>query len=208
MDYGYPFWFHHLHIDQHIQQYAPQNPYKHGFEQLPPEQYLQAFEQIRDAVHDSGKGLSGISYRAPGWPQQQLLLPSEITHLRDVAHLLNVGTLLMVVLALLWLPLAWLCIRLGLPSMRQRLRFTVFVAGAVIAWLAVAGPKAVFYKFHIWLFPAGHQWFFFWQDSLMSTLMKAPDLFGGIAAVIGLGAVLVTPLLYLIGLRLTRYLLP
>ncbi|MDX1804441.1 MAG: DUF1461 domain-containing protein, partial [Alcanivorax sp.] len=34
-DYGYPFWFRHMHIDQHIQQYAPQNPYKHGFAQLP-----------------------------------------------------------------------------------------------------------------------------------------------------------------------------
>ncbi|MDX1805372.1 MAG: DUF1461 domain-containing protein, partial [Alcanivorax sp.] len=170
--------------------------------------YFQAFEQIRDAVHHGGEGLAAISYRAPGWPQQQLLLPSEITHLQDVAHLLDVGTVLMVVLAVLWLPLAWLCIRRGLPPMRQRLLFTVFIAGAVIAWLAVAGPEAVFYQFHIWLFPAGHQWFFYWQDSLMSTLMKAPDLFGGIAAVIGVGALVVTPLLYLAGLRLTRYLLP
>jgi hypothetical protein len=34
---------------------------------------------------------------------------------------------------------------------------------------------------HIFVFPDNHQWFFYYQDSLMSTLMKAPDLFAGIA---------------------------
>jgi hypothetical protein len=34
---------------------------------------------------------------------------------------------------------------------------------------------------HILVFPDDHQWFFYYQDSLMSTLMKAPDLFAGIA---------------------------
>jgi len=34
---------------------------------------------------------------------------------------------------------------------------------------------------HVLIFPADHQWFFYYQDSLMSTLMKAPDLFAGIA---------------------------
>ncbi|MFN2223885.1 MAG: DUF1461 domain-containing protein, partial [Candidatus Promineifilaceae bacterium] len=33
-----------------------------------------------------------------------------------------------------------------------------------------------------WICPPGHQWFFYYQDSLMTTMMKAPVLFAGIAA--------------------------
>ncbi|EKF73584.1 hypothetical protein A11A3_12690 [Alcanivorax hongdengensis A-11-3] len=205
INYGFPFWYKQLHINEHIHQYAPKNRHKHGFAQLPPEQHMQAFEQITRAVHHGGEGLEAITYQAPGWPPQRLLDRAEVQHLQDVAHFIDLGRWLMLGLAILWLPLAWLCIRRGLPFMRYRLLFTVFVAGAVIAWFAVAGPTAVFYQFHIWLFPAGHQWFFYWQDSLMSTLMKAPDLFGGIAAVIGAGALALTPLLYFSGLRLTRH---
>ena len=43
---------------------------------------------------------------------------------------------------------------------------------------------------HEWVFPAEHQWFFYYQESLMTVLMKAPDLFGAIAiliAVLGIG---------------------
>jgi hypothetical protein len=74
--------------------------------------------------------------------------------------------------------------------------------------LLIAGPTQVFYQFHLWIFPADHQWFFYWQDSLMSTLMKAPVLFGGIAAVIALGALLLTPVLYWLGLWGVRRLAP
>mgnify|MGYP007022672661 CR=1 FL=1 len=35
------------------------------------------------------------------------------------------------------------------------------------------------------------QWFFYYQESLMSTLMKAPDLFAGIAVQIALLAVII-----------------
>ncbi|MFT7095179.1 MAG: hypothetical protein ACJAV3_002995, partial [Alcanivorax sp.] len=54
------------------------------------------------------------------------------------------------------------------------------------------------------LFPAENEWFFYWQDSLMSTLMKAPVLFGGIAAAIAIGALLLIPVLYWFGLRLSK----
>jgi hypothetical protein len=46
------------------------------------------------------------------------------------------------------------------------------------------------------VFPEGHQWFFYYQDSLMSTLMKAPYLFGYIAlALLVLTLALLTALL-------------
>ncbi len=75
---------------------------------------------------------------------------------------------------------------------------------AMVVWLLISGPEAVFYQFHIWLFPADHEWFFYWQDSLMSTLMKAPVLFGGIAVVLVGGTLVLTPLFYRGGLWLAE----
>ena len=45
------------------------------------------------------------------------------------------------------------------------------------------GAEPLFYQLHHWWFPAGHQWFFYYEESLMSMMMKAPDLFGAIAAI-------------------------
>jgi uncharacterized membrane protein len=56
--------------------------------------------------------------------------------------------------------------------------------------IILIGPKQVFYHLHEMIFPADHAWFFYYQDSLMATLMKAPDLFGGIALVIVMGGVI------------------
>tara|TARA_B100000676_G_C18023033_1_gene813839 strand:- start:572 stop:1330 length:759 start_codon:yes stop_codon:yes gene_type:complete len=203
-NYGYGFWYQQLDIGAHIQEYGPQNRFRTGFEQLPAAQHRLAFEQIRDAVHSHGEGLATITYTPPGRAAVPLLHDAEVRHLQDVADLIDAGRWLMLALALLCLPLALLCIRLGIPSMASRIGITVFGLGAVIAWLAIAGPTQVFYQFHLWLFPAENQWFFYWEDSLMSTLMKAPVLFGGIAVVIALGALLLVPVLYWLGLRLSK----
>jgi hypothetical protein len=65
----------------------------------------------------------------------------------------------------------------------------------VLVW--ALGAKKVFYQLHVWIFPEGHQWFFYYQESLMSTLMKAPDLFAGIGIAIFLGAILLFVLMLL-----------
>ena len=46
-----------------------------------------------------------------------------------------------------------------------------------------------FYALHEWIFPDNHQWFFYYQESLMTVLMKAPDLFGAISVLIALLAI-------------------
>ena len=70
--------------------------------------------------------------------------------------------------------------------------------------LLIAGPTAVFYQLHIWIFPDDHQWFFYYQESLMSTMMKAPDLFGGIGATIGGLGIVIFGLYLLLVSRLVR----
>jgi hypothetical protein len=59
------------------------------------------------------------------------------------------------------------------------------------------GPRRVFYRMHEWVFPPENPWFFYYQDSLMSTMMKAPHLFGAIAPVLlALGLLLYAGLLF------------
>ena len=90
----------------------------------------------------------------------------------------------------------------------QQLRHQLLGFGASLAALVglvwATGPRDVFYVFHEWVFPAGHQWFFYYQESLMSTLMKAPDLFGYIAAALVALAIVVLTLLLALAAHLTN----
>lgn len=71
----------------------------------------------------------------------------------------------------------------------------MFVA---VSWLIWIGPTRVFYTLHEWVFPSDHQWMFSYQESLMTTLMKAPDLFAAIAVAVGMGMLVIGLLLGLI----------
>ena len=62
----------------------------------------------------------------------------------------------------------------------------------VVAVLCLWGFTSVFYYLHTVIFPADHQWFFYYQDSLMATIMKAPDIFSAIAAQLLAVALLLT----------------
>ncbi|MDF1820935.1 MAG: DUF1461 domain-containing protein [Alcanivoracaceae bacterium] len=206
-DYGYPFWYEQMAISQHIDTYAPQHPVKRGFAQLPPEQHHRAFAQIVEAVHRRGTQLEDIHFVAPGYPVQRLLTTAEVRHLEDVRRLLAMAAWATVLVVPAWLLAALVLARRGLPGRAARITAVALLSGAAIVPLLVWGPKAVFYQLHVALFPADNQWFFYWQESLMSTLMKAPVLFAGIAVEITLLALLLLPLLYCGGLLLARRLL-
>jgi hypothetical protein len=202
-DYGYAFWYNALDIDQHIDEYGPLNRYQRpDLEALDAPHHIELFHQIRVAVHDGGEGLASIHYPDRQGTRVALLRPAEVQHLRDVAHLIDSGRWALAVAFLAWLPLAARVARRPAPDWRRRALVAVTPLLAMVVWLLVAGPEAVFYQFHIWLFPADHEWFFYWQDSLMSTLMKAPVLFGGIAVVLVGGTLVLTPLFYRGGLWL------
>ena len=202
-DYGYSFWYSALDIDQHIDEYGPLNRYQRpDLEALDAQHHIELFHQIRVAVHEGGEGLASIHYPDRQGARETLLRPAEVQHLRDVAHLIDSGRWALAVAFLAWLPLAAWVARRPPPDWRRRALVAVTPLLAMVVWLLISGPEAVFYQFHIWLFPADHEWFFYWQDSLMSTLMKAPVLFGGIAVVLLGGALVITPLFYRGGLWL------
>lgn len=195
VDYGYSLWYQALAIDEHISRYAPKHPSKRDFAQLSAAQHVQAFAQIVSAIHGRGEILEQIDYHAPGQPAQKLLDELEVRHLYDVARLLRMGGWATLAALLLWLGLLKQQHLRTLPSYRQRLLTLLSMVAMSTAVLVLVGPKAVFYQLHVWLFPVENPWFFYWEESLMSTLMKAPVLFAAIAAqILLLALILVLPI--------------
>ena len=181
----YPVWYDWLSIDAHIAQFGPQNRFRQGLEQTTEGERLRLFAAIVEAIHAGGAGLDRLHYRtADGVDRGPMLRAPEIQHLVDVARLVDLGrtagwTSLAAWLALCALLLWW---RVPVPSARRQLLVLLGLCATATLLVLAIGPKAVFYAIHEWIFPPGHPWFFYYQDSLMTTLMKAPDLFAGIAA--------------------------
>ena len=171
-NYLYGFFHDHIGIAETIEQYGPQNRFKDGFETTDKAQRIELFSEIVQAVHNGGEGL-------------------EIIHLQDVARLIDATRFLTVAIALVWIvwTIAKIVRRVPFPSLSEQLGKVFVIAALIAILLAIFGFETVFYQFHIWLFPADHQWFFYYEDSLMSTMMQAPVLFayiGGAIAALGI----------------------
>ena len=186
VDFLYPVLYDAIGVHEHIERFAPQNRYKQGFAETTPAERQRLFGAIVDAIHDSGAGLDELVYHDPqGRPVDRLLRTPEVGHLQDVARLLDrllpVGGL-----ATAWVALHLLLMRrLGwaMPRWRRLLGLSLAAVGAGVLVVVLAGPRRVFAWAHDLVFPPDHPWFFYYQDSLMSTFMMAPYLFGAIALV-------------------------
>ena len=187
VDFLYPVLYDAINIHDHIETFAPQNRYKTDFGKTAREERLRLFGEIVDAIHASGEGLAEIRYHRPdGEVIDVLLREPEVGHLQDVANLVDrlapIG----------WLAVAWTTIHLLLirlfgwrvPSLARLLGASLLAVSTAVCIVLLVGARRVFYWFHEWVFPPDHPWFFYYQDSLMSTMMKAPDLFGAIAVVL------------------------
>lgn len=183
-DFFYPLWYRLLAIDATVAEYGPQNRNRAGFERTDAAEHRRLFAAMVTAIHDQGRGLETLRYRTPdGRALATLLTEPEIVHLRDVARLVDALTRSGWLAAAGWLLLTLLARRR--PGAPPRL-FRLLAASAAPLLLAalialLAGPTRSFYQLHRWLFPPDHQWFFYYRDSLMTTLMQAPKLFAPIA---------------------------
>ena len=183
VDFLYGVWYEWLDIDRTIAQYAPQNRYRQDFAQTSMAERQRLMSALVRAIHNHGKGLETLRYHdAGGQVLGDFLRPPEILHLRDVAALLD---------RLRWLGwaavLAWLIMTARMafksiqpPSLSRAMLSLGAVLGVLGAAILLIGPVQVFYQLHVWVFPPGHPWFFYYQDSLLTTLLKAPDIFGPI----------------------------
>jgi uncharacterized membrane protein len=206
LGYGYSWWYDFYDSEQHIAYYAPQNKYRQGFENTTVLEHKQLFQRIVDSIHNDGEGLADIKYSSAN-QQIPLLHGAEVIHLEDVADLINklhiMGLCLAIIFILLYARHVICLRRLGsLTRGRGQLLIVTALAGMISIVFLIFGAKAIFYQMHILIFPPDHQWFFYYQDSLMSTMMKAPDLFAGIAVQI----LLLGGVFFALGLLLHRYL--
>jgi len=184
VDFLYPVWHKVLHIDETVRIYGPQNHNRHGFEATTSEEHARLFAAIVRAVENGGSNLEALQYRdASGKPIDRLLTAPEIVHLRDVARLVRAFTISGWTSLLVFIVLtASLRMRPApKPAMKRSLAYIGAIILLIVVIVSAIGPKDVFYKMHTLIFPTGHQWFFYYQESLMTTLMKAPDLFAAIA---------------------------
>ncbi len=200
-NYGYALWYDWLDLQAQIAEFGPQNRYILGFDSISPSAQQAAFNAIVHSIHNAGLGLEDIRFTDAYGVTKALLREPEVVHLQDVAALID------------WLRVALLWIAgftaTGLWLLRDRINeiqwrwqggILLALLVALLTLLAIAGFEAVFYQLHHWIFPIGHEWFFFYQDSLMSTMMKAPDLFAGIgASMAALGLMIYVLLLLLLG---------
>jgi hypothetical protein len=93
--------------------------------------------------------------------------------------------------------------KIPFPGTKKIAKVLLIVIILITAVIIIIGPTAVFYQLHIWLFPPTNQWFFYYYESLMTTLMVAPIIFGPIAIFLVLTAL---PYIFAV-LMLTRILL-
>ncbi|MEB8433685.1 DUF1461 domain-containing protein [Cocleimonas sp. KMM 6892] len=176
-------------IDKHIEIYAPKNrKNKLGFEKTSKEERARLFLGIVDAIHNHGEGLSALSYATSNQQGTTQLTPlltePEIVHLKDVAVLLDKIKPLMLVLITVWLfvVIVLKMKKVGMPDAVQFL-WSALILIILCGLLLLLGPEKIFNQLHVWAFPDEHQWFFFYEDSLMSTMMKAPVIFAYITGI-------------------------
>lgn len=207
MDFLYPLWYETLGIDRVIAVYGPRNRYRRHFETTTKTERIRLFSAIVQAIHRQGKGLETLVYTDPDGRPVKLLRPAEILHLQDVSRLLDGLLKVGMGASLGWLVLVGLLRwrRVELPSNKVLMAIALVLLGTAGGIVLLLGPVEVFYGLHTRVFPAGHPWFFYYQDSLMTTLLKAPVIFGYIALVLSASSLVILAGLLFICKSLYRY---
>lgn len=202
-NFFYTSWYEVIDIDNTVATYAPKNKHKDGFEQTSKQEHIRLFAGIVAAIQNNGEGLTQLQYSdSQGKVIDSLLTEAEVIHLQDVANLVNKFKYLFILgcfIALAAFALIFV-LDLKLASIKRHLMGGLGVIFLIVATIFILGATKVFYVAHELIFPDNHQWFFYYEDSLMSTMMKAPVLFGPIA----LQLLVITLLLWLILLLLTE----
>ncbi len=189
VDFAYPLLYDNIGISAHIERYAPRNyKGKLHFELTSKAERLELFHGIVEKIQSDGSDLKKLSYYDKTNKQAVALFTNaEVVHLQDVAKLISKLKIAALFLIFLWLVLVFILWRRkkSLPSSKQLLVSTSLII-ILVGLILMLGPEAIFNQLHVWIFPDNHQWYFYYEESLMSTMMKAPDLFAYIAGLLAL----------------------
>ncbi len=202
----YSTWYEVLSLDEAISKYAPDNKFKQSFEHTNKQQHVELFSGIVTGIQRDGEGLRELSYIDRKNSQKRTLLTdAEVVHLEDVANLVSKFKYL-AIFGFLIAFIVFMLMRSKNVSIAKFKRHllgglgTIFVIAVLVL---LVGPTKIFYVGHELIFPNNHQWFFYYEESLMSTMMEAPVLFGPIACQL----LLLTVLFWLAALYLLQWLL-
>lgn len=199
-NFFYSTWYQVLDINHVVRKNVPKNSQgKADFPVDDASMHERKFAEIVLAIHQSGNGLSEIEYLNQQGITQKLLTKSEVQHLQDVANLLTSvnqlwwGNVFFLLFLMLFycrkhqsfeqfngdkLPINAITV---IPRFKQKLISLLFFVILIMTVLGIWGFTDIFYYLHTVVFPENHQWFFYYKDSLMATIMKAPDIFAAIA---------------------------
>jgi uncharacterized membrane protein len=197
----YEFWYSKLNIEQTIKTYVPQNTQgKRDFASTNTQQHFKSFNEIVYEINNNGKGLAKLSYQNNDKEQKLLLTTAEIVHLQDVSDLVNTLRSVSIINLLLLLIVIVIVLRFKQPKPHKKEQYMAVTIPSItlLIMFIILGFTEIFYYLHTLVFPDNNQWFFYYQESLMSSLMKAPDLFAGI----GLSLMVVALVIYVIIYRL------
>jgi len=186
INFGYQQFYSVLSIDKTIEKYSLLNRFdRKDFVETKMQQHVDLFKDIVWSINNSGKGLAEISYRNKNNVEKQLFTNAEILHLEDVSILVdNLSKLWLINNFILALFLFYFYFQKQ-PILNRSKKWLIFTLTLfLVLGFSLFGFTRIFYYLHTVVFPDNHQWFFYYEESLMSTLMKAPDLFAAIALLI------------------------
>ena len=182
VNFLYPLDYRLLDIPATIAKYAPQNRHgKQNFIKTNEAERERLFAAITQDIQQGGHGLAKLHYHDPqGRDLGVFLTPAEVTHLTDVSGVVVAGDRIGFLALLGWLLVVAISLwrKIELPGFRAFSAGTGLSIAAAGLIVTLIGPMQVFNAFHRSVFPPNHTWFFYYQDSLMTTFMQAPTLFG------------------------------
>jgi len=186
VNFLYSFWYQHTALEEFIDFYAPQNRFKKNFELVDKQGRIEIFAEIVTAINNGGVGLGEIVYYDSGGDIVDTFL-----HDSERIHLEYVSDLVILFKYFSMFSLIWLLVLLiflffystAVPDLKKLTLLYLYVFLFIGVVVLIYGPENTFVLLHEAAFPDNHQWHFYYQDSLMTTLMMAPDLFAYIAGV-------------------------
>ena len=197
VNFAYPLLHDYTGINENIERHAPFNRIKHNFNQTVREERFQLFDGIVGSIQHQGEGLEELVYHTKSGREIRLLTEAEVIHLRDVADLYEKLMRGVPVAIVIWLGLVVMLFRWRMRFPETSVLSVYAVLPPVIALIVyVMGAEQVFYRLHTLVFPEGHQWFFYYEESLMSMMMKAPDMFAYVAIMLVIMASVVTATMF------------
>ena len=192
--------YEHNDLEAHVNEFAPLNRNgKESFALTTKAERVRVFNDIAREINAGGGGLGAITYTPEGaGAATTFLVEAERDHLQDVANLVSSLKPVGAVIASLLIVFYGFCWYYKVSRYQYFWRpsglFVSILQIAAVAALCVAvtfalGPQQTFYLLHEWAFSDKAQWYFYFEDSLMTTLM--PEIvFANIAALIGILTVL------------------